>query len=157
MSLITSIKQILGLSVTASENHFWDGSVANKLTLRRGTPDSPGAKVLEVDAGLLTILKSKLVPFAVGIVDSAGTLVGGYGFSSASKTSTGIYSVNFSEAVADTYYVVQVTTDAGTYGLMGTVYGPNCSTTKIEVRTYAPNNTTAVATDNQFHVVVWKV
>lgn len=50
MSIIKSIKQVLGLSGTASENHFWDGSVPNQLTLRKGTPDAPGVIVMVVGA-----------------------------------------------------------------------------------------------------------
>jgi len=53
MSLIKSIKQVLGLSGTAAENHFWDGSVANQLTLKRGTPDAPGATVLQAVNGVV--------------------------------------------------------------------------------------------------------
>ena len=65
MSIIKSIKQVLGLSGTASENHFWDGSVANKLSLKRGTPDVPGATVMQVVDGkasvaLGSILSAKL-------------------------------------------------------------------------------------------------
>lgn len=53
MSIIKSIKQVLGLSGTASENHFWDGSVANQLSLKRGTPEAPGATVMQVVDGIV--------------------------------------------------------------------------------------------------------
>ena len=52
MSIIQSIKQVLGLSGTASENHFWDGSVPNQLSLKRGTPDAPGATVFAIVSGV---------------------------------------------------------------------------------------------------------
>lgn len=52
MSLIKSIKQVLGLSVTPSENYHWDGSVANKLVLKRGVPGAEGVTVLEADAAI---------------------------------------------------------------------------------------------------------
>lgn len=54
MSIIKSIKQQLGLGGTASEQHFWDGSVANQLTLKRGTPDAPGAELIKALNGLLS-------------------------------------------------------------------------------------------------------
>ena len=50
MSILNVIKQTLGLSGTASENHHWDGSVANQLKLKKGTPASPGVDVMTVDA-----------------------------------------------------------------------------------------------------------
>jgi hypothetical protein len=53
MSIIKSVKQILGLH-PAAENHFWDGSVANQLSLKRGTPDAPGADVISVVDGRVT-------------------------------------------------------------------------------------------------------
>lgn len=54
MSVIKSIKQVLGLSGTSSENHFWDGSVPNQLSLKRGTPEAPGTTVMQVVAGVVT-------------------------------------------------------------------------------------------------------
>lgn len=56
MSIIKSIKQVLGLSSTASENHFWDGSVPNQLSLKRGTPEAPGADVFAVVNGKVAVL-----------------------------------------------------------------------------------------------------
>lgn len=53
MSLLKSIKQQLGLG-PAAENHFWDGSVANKLSLKRGTPDTPGAELIKADGNVLS-------------------------------------------------------------------------------------------------------
>lgn len=47
MSIIKSIKQVLGLG-PAAENHFWDGSVPNQLTLRKGTPEAPGIIVMQI-------------------------------------------------------------------------------------------------------------
>lgn len=55
MSIIKSIKQVLGLSATPAENHFWDGSVPNQLSLKRGTPEAPGATVLEVINGQISV------------------------------------------------------------------------------------------------------
>lgn len=54
MSIIQSIKQVLGLSGTASENHFWDGSVPNQLSLKRGTPAAPGAELIKALNGALS-------------------------------------------------------------------------------------------------------
>lgn len=74
MSLIKSIKQVLGLSGTASENHFWDGSVPNQLSLKRGTPDAPGVDVLSIVSGVVSgIFKSPLVYIkADSIQDAVG-------------------------------------------------------------------------------------
>lgn len=52
MSIIKSIKQVLGLSGTASQNHFWDGSVPNQLSLKRGTPEAPGVTVFASVSGV---------------------------------------------------------------------------------------------------------
>ena len=49
MSIIKTIKQVLGLG-PAAENHFWDGSVPNVLTLRKGTPEAPGIVVMQIEA-----------------------------------------------------------------------------------------------------------
>lgn len=50
MSLLKTIRAQLGLSNTPAENHFFDGSVANQLTLKKGTPDAQGADVMTVDS-----------------------------------------------------------------------------------------------------------
>ena len=50
MSILNVIKQTFGLSGTASENHHWDGSVANILKLKKGTPASPGVDVITVNS-----------------------------------------------------------------------------------------------------------
>jgi hypothetical protein len=57
MSIIKSIKQVLGLG-PAAENHFWDGSVPNQLSLKRGTPDAPGSTVMQVVDGKVAALAS---------------------------------------------------------------------------------------------------
>jgi len=54
MSVIKSIKQQLGLGGAASEQHFWDGSVANQLSLKRGTPDAPGAELIKAAGDVLS-------------------------------------------------------------------------------------------------------
>ena len=58
MSIIKSIKQVLGLSGTAGENHFWDGSVPNQLSLKRGTPEAPGPTVLGISNGKVSALQN---------------------------------------------------------------------------------------------------
>lgn len=47
-------KQVIGISATASENHFLDGSTPNILSIKRGTPNAPGAEVLKVNAGVVS-------------------------------------------------------------------------------------------------------
>ncbi len=51
MSMIKSIFQQLGLG-PAAEDHHWDGSVPNQLTLKRGTKDAPGATVFSAQSGV---------------------------------------------------------------------------------------------------------
>lgn len=53
MSLLRSIRAQLGLMSggNESQNHFFDGSVPNQLTLKRGVPDAPGATVMQVVSG----------------------------------------------------------------------------------------------------------
>lgn len=77
MSIIKSIKQVLGLSVTPSENYHWDGSVANKLSLKRGVPGAEGVTVLEADAA---IAKFPAMPWADGapVVESGSNANGSW-------------------------------------------------------------------------------
>lgn len=70
MSIIKSIKQVLGLG-PAAENHFWDGSVPNQLSLKRGTPDAPGAELLNVKSGVLGM------PALGSYADDAAAATGG--------------------------------------------------------------------------------
>lgn len=154
MSLLTVIRQVLGIHSTPGENHFWDGSVANKLSLKRGVPGTPGTEIITVDAGLVTKILSKYVPRAVGVFSAAGAIVVAAGFSGSSKVSTGIFDLTFSEDMGDTNYMVQVTCDAGTVGVIGTVYGAGCTSAKVQVRIY---NKDLTLTDSQFNVAVWKL
>ena len=70
MSIIKSIKQVLGLG-PAAENHFWDGSVANQLSLKRGTPDAPGSTVFSASAGV------PMFPVLGSFADDAAAAAGG--------------------------------------------------------------------------------
>jgi len=70
MSLLKSIKQQLGLG-PAAENHFWDGSVANQLSLKRGTPDAPGATVFSAQSGI------PMFPVLGSFADDAAAAAGG--------------------------------------------------------------------------------
>lgn len=78
MSIIKSIKQVLGLSGTASQNHFWDGSVPNQLSLKRGTPDAPGADVMSVVNGAANFSNTPSGTFTPTIVGSTTPGVGTY-------------------------------------------------------------------------------
>lgn len=75
MSIIKSIKQALGLSGTASENHFWDGSVPNQLSLKRGTPDAPGTTLMSFIAGVLS-LPAQVTPTFTATVNASSTSTG---------------------------------------------------------------------------------
>lgn len=75
MSIIQSIKQVLGLSGTASENHFWDGSVPNQLSLKRGTPDAPGAELIKALNGALSFPNQGQSLAANGYVKLPGGLI----------------------------------------------------------------------------------
>lgn len=70
MSIIKSIKHVLGLG-PAAENHFWDGSVPNQLTLMRGTPEAPGTAVFTVKSGVLGM------PVLGSYADDAAAATGG--------------------------------------------------------------------------------
>jgi hypothetical protein len=48
-----AIKTEIGLG-PAAENHFWDGSVANQLSLKRGTPDAPGTELMKFLEGVVS-------------------------------------------------------------------------------------------------------
>lgn len=75
MSIIQSIKQVLGLSGTASENHFWDGSIPNILSLKRGIPSAPGAEVININAGQVSA-PNQVTPTFIAEVTSSGTATG---------------------------------------------------------------------------------
>lgn len=75
MSVIQSIKQVLGLSGTASENHFWDGSVPNQLSLKRGTPAAPGAELIKALNGALSFPSQGQSLAANGYVKLPGGLI----------------------------------------------------------------------------------
>lgn len=75
MSIIKSIKQVLGLQATAAENHFWDGSVANQLTLKRGTPDAPGTELIKALNGVLSFPNQEQSLAANGYVKLPGGLI----------------------------------------------------------------------------------
>lgn len=53
-------KTQMGVSSIASENTFWDGSVPNQLTLKRGTPASPGAELLRTLGNIVSIRSNPL-------------------------------------------------------------------------------------------------
>lgn len=70
MSLLKSIKQQLGLG-PAAENHFFDGSVPNQLTLKRGTPDAPGITIFASQSGV------PMFPVLGSYADDAAAAAGG--------------------------------------------------------------------------------
>lgn len=74
MSIIKSIKQVLGLG-PAAENHFWDGSVANQLSLKRGTPDAPGAELIKALNGVLSFPNQEQSLATNGYVKLPGGLI----------------------------------------------------------------------------------
>ena len=49
-----AVKTQVGQHATGSENHFFDGSVANEITLKRGTVDAPGAELIKALNGVLS-------------------------------------------------------------------------------------------------------
>jgi hypothetical protein len=74
MSIIKSIKQVLGLG-PAAENHFWDGSVANQLILKRGTPDAPGVELIKASNGVLSFPNQGQSLTTNGYVNLPGGLI----------------------------------------------------------------------------------
>ena len=49
-----AINTQVGQHTTASENHLFDGSVANEITLKRGTVDVPGVELIKAVDGVLS-------------------------------------------------------------------------------------------------------
>lgn len=94
MSIIKSIKQVLGLSGTASENHFWDGSVPNQLSLKRGTPDAPGAELIKALNGVLSFPNQGQSLTGQGYIKLPGGLIMQWGDMPGADGS-GFSSVNF--------------------------------------------------------------
>ena len=78
MSLLRSIRQQLGLMSggNESQNHFFDGSVPNQLTLKRGTPDAPGATVMQVVDGVVSFPQTQGGP-ALRMYQSVNVPFGG--------------------------------------------------------------------------------
>lgn len=96
MSIIKSIKQVLGLSGTASENHFWDGSVPNQLSLKRGTPDAPGAELIKALNGALSFPNQGQSLTSNGYVKLPGGLIVQWGNTQNNNGGgTGLTSVDF--------------------------------------------------------------
>lgn len=97
MSIIKSIKQVLGLSGTASENHFWDGSAPNQLSLKRGTPEAPGAELIKALNGVLSFPSQGQLLAANGYVKLPGGLIiqWGNGTTSAAGETTVPYAIAF--------------------------------------------------------------
>lgn len=73
MSIIKSIKLVLGLSVTPSENFHWDGSVANKLSLKRGVPGAEGITIFEADGGKIKTTQELVYIYASSTPSSIPT------------------------------------------------------------------------------------
>ena len=137
MSIIKSIKQVLGLH-PAAENHFWDGSVANQLTLKKGTPDVPGAEVLAVDS-------TGKVGFSVGILGFSYSVNPGANNAKALRFPSWLNStviqwgagtpsgeatnVPLGDLMADTEYSVFVTPDAAINASSSLAYSASNKTT----------------------------
>lgn len=85
MSIIKSIKQVLGLG-PAAENHFWDGSVPNQLILKRGTPDAPGAELIKVLNGVLSFPNQGQSLAQNGYIKLPGGLIVQWGLSPSGVT-----------------------------------------------------------------------
>lgn len=138
MSIIKSIKQVLGLSGTASENHFWDGSVANQLSLKRGTPEAPGAVVLSVNAGETSFPSGKLansgVAVATAVIDGgAGTLLRGKGIASISRSATGVFVITLNNTYPDNFFAISAMADNG--ALFQVLLG-NSTPNSVQINTY---------------------
>lgn len=85
MSIIKTIKQVLGLGPNA-ENHFWDGSVPNQLSLKRGTPDAPGAELIKALNGVLSFPNQGQSLTGAGYIKLPGGLIVQWGSAVISTT-----------------------------------------------------------------------
>lgn len=68
-------KTQMGVSATASENHFWDGSVPNELSLKRGTPAAPGVELIKALNGVLSFPNQGQSLAVNGYVNLPGGLI----------------------------------------------------------------------------------
>lgn len=95
MSLLKIIRAQLGLSNTPAENHFWDGSTANQLKLKRGTPDAPGVDVMTIDAGKPDFNQLARNLGGNGSYELPGGLIIKWGLTTSATSSTETFSTAF--------------------------------------------------------------
>lgn len=76
----------VGTSATTTENHFWDGSVANQLTLKRGTPEAPGVELIKALNGVLSFPNQGQSLSADGYVKLPGGVIIQWGYNNTGVT-----------------------------------------------------------------------
>lgn len=84
--IVTTPQEVIGVSATASENHFFDGSTANTLSIKRGTPASPGSEIIKVLSGVLSFPNQGQSLATNGYVKLPGGLIVQWGYSSSVAT-----------------------------------------------------------------------
>ena len=90
-----AIKTQVGQHATASENHFWDGSVPNELTLKRGTPDVPGAELIKALDGVLSFPSQGQSLVGNGYVNLPGGLIIQWGSSVVTTNALGNATITY--------------------------------------------------------------
>lgn len=70
-----AINAQVGQHTTAGQNHFLDGSIADQMTLKRGTVDAPGAEILKVLEGVLSFPNQGQLLAPNGYVKLPGGLI----------------------------------------------------------------------------------
>ena len=93
--VVTTPQEVIGVSATASENHFFDGTTANTLSIRRGTPATPGSEIIKVLSGVLSFPNQDQSLATPGYVTLPGGLIVQWGSSVVSTNVSGNASISF--------------------------------------------------------------
>lgn len=111
-------KTQMGISATASENHFWDGSVANQLSLKRGTPDAPGVTVMLENAGIVKFPQRVTGPGTIlaacvfnGSLTGTNAPIDGFEVTSVTRNSAGNYTLTLGASYANNSFFVALAAD----------------------------------------------
>ena len=155
MSTVKSKKLQVGTDATSSNNFtiYQPATPDGTLRIGVGNADSPTERMRIDSSGVVKVgnnsgtgeVFAQNTVKAWGVLTSAGGTYNSFGISSTSKTSTGIYQVNFARTLS-----------SGRFGMSGSGYATSAiiaggaeSTTGTQVRSYN-NSGTLIDTDIQF-------
>jgi hypothetical protein len=157
MSTVKSKKLQVGTDATATNNFtiYQPATPDGTLRIGVGNADSPTERMRIDSSGVVNVgnnsgtgeVFAQNTVKAWGVLTSAGGTYNSFGISSTSKTSTGIYQINFSRTLGSNRFGMS---GAG-YATPVMVVGGAESTTGTQVRVYN-NSGTLIDTDIQFLV-----